>query len=766
MPVFTGPSPAPQHDATHGSNWTAAWCETSVVALVAARSLVPTEGASEGGTLWIALAALVAWLVGLLLRQAERHPPRKFRLLDLGVTLLVGGHLLGGGVVWFAGGDRRAALNLQSEWLAVAAFWWLLREAVKSPRGRSTLVVATTCLGFAIASLGLQQHWIEFPAMAADYSATKAREQTTRDSIAAGRTSPVELSRIEAELAQSGVPADPAARMLWEQRVLHSREPLGFFALANSLAGFLLVVLLLTSGWLLGEWFARKGSSSNWIVPAALLTVVLVCLVLTKSRTAYVGLLVGGTAAAIGLRLRSQQGGVSLAWKRLVAVSLGLLFLVVLGAGLTGGLDRLVFSEAGKSIRYRAEYWWATTAMLAQSPERMLLGVGLGNFRQQYLPHKLPSSSEEIADPHNLLLDAWSNGGLAAVVGLVALFAAWWSSLRRRPISLDTTTRLPRLATMGLAGLVMGGLIAFTLSDWSDDRILAVTILALVVMGLVGLVPFGEAGQITAAAAGLALATHLLGAGGIGMPAIIQVWLIALALGCRPSSDDESTSAFSPRWRWLPDGSPVWDRLSSMLVPLLAMSVAWGALWPVTQATQLSDAADTAIYVDRDDVQALALLAAAAAADPYTAAPRIKQGQLHLARSSRRTLSQAERDQEFSAAIAALESAVARDPDSAATLQLVGQAWRTRWLETASEAAAHEAATWLRRALARYPNDAALAVDLAEVAPQEEARAVARQALDLDRLAEQYGHTDKRLPPARKALAERLAPGDVVRPSR
>jgi PIN domain nuclease of toxin-antitoxin system len=759
MPVSPGPSPTSPRNAPSGSRWTAAWCETAVVALVAARSLVPTEGASEGGTLWIALAALVAWLIGLLLRQVEGHPPHRFGLLDLGVALLVGGHLLGGGVVWFAGGDRRAALNLQSEWLAVAAFWWLLREAVRSPRGRATLVVSTTCLGFAIASLGLQQHWIEFPAMAADYAATKAREQTTR-------ASPVELSRIEAELARSGVPTDPAARMLWEQRVLHSREPLGFFALANSLAGLLLVVLLLTSGWLLGEWFARKGSSSNWIVPAALLTVVLVCLVLTKSRTAYVGLLVGVTAAAIGLRFRSQQEGLSLAWKRLVAVSLGLLFLVVLGAGLTGGLDRLVLSEAEKSIRYRAEYWWATTAMLAQSPERMLLGVGLGNFRQQYLPHKLPSSSEEIADPHNLLLDAWSNGGLAAVAGLVILFAAWWSSLRRRPIGLDAATRLPRLATMGLAGLVMGGLIAFALSDWSDDRILAVTILALVVTGLVGLVPFGDAGQITAAAAGLALATHLLGAGGIGMPAIVQVWLIALALGCGRNSDDESTSASSLRWRWLPDLLSLRNQLAPVMVLVLATFVVWGALWPVTQATQLSDAADTAIYVDRDDVQALALLDAAATADRYAAAPHIKQGQLHLARSSRRTLSQAERDQEFSTAIAALESAVARDPDSAATLQLVGQAWRTRWLETASEAAAHEAATWLRRALARYPNDAALAVDLAEVAPPAEARAVARRAIELDRLAEQYGHTDKRLPPPRKALAERLAPGDLVPPSR
>jgi hypothetical protein len=766
MPVSTGPSPAPQRDASDGSNWTAVWCESAVVALITARALVPTEGAAEGGTLWIALAALLAWAIGLILQQVESCPGRKFGRLDLGVALLVGGHLLGGLVVWFAGGDRRAALNLQSEWLSIAAFWWLLRGSVMSPRGRATLVVSITCLGLAIASLGLQQHWVEFPAMAADYSALKAREQATRDLVADGRGSPVELSRVEADLARSGVPSDPAARLLWEQRLLHSREPLGLFALANSLAGLLLVVLFLAAGWLIGEWFTEKDRTANWLVPAAVISVVLVCFVLTKSRTAYVGLLMGAVAAAVGLRIRSQHTAVPPALWRLMTAAFGLLLLVVVGLALTGGLDRLVFSEAGKSIRYRAEYWWATSEMLAQTPSRLLLGVGLGNFRQHYLPHKLPSSSEEIADPHNLLLDAWSNGGLAAVAGLAVLFVTVWSSLRRPSIRPEPATSLPRLPTVGLVGLLIGGLTAFAVSGWSDDRILMVTILALVATGFAGLSLFGETGQITAVAASLAVAIHLLGAGGMGMPAIVQVWLVTLALGCRSSMDDEPANAPSNPGRSPPASSRYWNRLAPVVVIGLAATVVWLALWPVTQVTRLSDAADIAIYVDRDDVRALSLLEAAATADPHAPSPCIKQGQLHLARASRRTLSEAERDQEFSAAIMALESAAARDPHSAATLQLVGQAWRTRWLESPTPDAASEAATWLRRALARYPNDAALAVDLAEVAPTDEAHGMARRALDLDRLAEQYGHSDKRLPPLRRALAEQLARDAAESPAR
>ena len=48
--------------------------------------------------------------------------------------------------------------------------------------------------------------------------------------------------------------------------------------------------------------------------------------------------------------------------------------------------------------------------MLMDSPQNWLLGVGPGNFRQHYLQFKLPQSSEEIADPHNLNIQLEING--------------------------------------------------------------------------------------------------------------------------------------------------------------------------------------------------------------------------------------------------------------------------------------------------------------------------------------------------------------------
>ena len=55
-------------------------------------------------------------------------------------------------------------------------------------------------------------------------------------------------------------------------------------------------------------------------------------------------------------------------------------------------------------------------------------GVGPGNFAGPYVKYKLPEASEEILDPHNLLLEVWTTGGFWAVAGLVgALACGFWN---------------------------------------------------------------------------------------------------------------------------------------------------------------------------------------------------------------------------------------------------------------------------------------------------------------------------------------------------
>src|SRR5690606_6087466 len=92
---------------------------------------------------------------------------------------------------------------------------------------------------------------------------------------------------------------------------------------------------------------------------------VMYCLLLTKSRTAWVGL-AAGTAVAAGLlfaRKRAARPIVVGAAATGVVVFLSLA--VVLMAG---GLDRQVVSEASKSLQYRLDYWNATLKVLAERP--------------------------------------------------------------------------------------------------------------------------------------------------------------------------------------------------------------------------------------------------------------------------------------------------------------------------------------------------------------------------------------------------------------
>jgi Tfp pilus assembly protein PilF len=73
--------------------------------------------------------------------------------------------------------------------------------------------------------------------------------------------------------------------------------------------------------------------------------------------------------------------------------------------------------------------------MIADHP---WLGCGPGNFQEAYTRYKLPEASEEVADPHDFLLEVWATAGTPAAVALLAVLGlfAWrtgWHALGRRP---------------------------------------------------------------------------------------------------------------------------------------------------------------------------------------------------------------------------------------------------------------------------------------------------------------------------------------------
>lgn len=243
-------------------------------------------------------------------------------------------------------------------------------------------------------------------------------------------------------LAENGMKfeEDSRERLLFEQRLLNSVEPTGTYGLANTLAGVVVPLLLLS---LVGiPWYklflGQRGLKDvkrvlgGMGLSGALFVLLLEFFVLftTKSRSAFVALMIGlifwGLCRLKDLKLASaylKRGA------QFFVAACAVCFLSGVIAILSGAIDREVFTEAGKSLSYRLEYWKATIGMIKDNP---FLGVGPGEFQSVYPRYILPTSSEFIADPHNFAFEVGALFGtpalLAFVLFLIATFASAWAA--------------------------------------------------------------------------------------------------------------------------------------------------------------------------------------------------------------------------------------------------------------------------------------------------------------------------------------------------
>jgi hypothetical protein len=269
---------------------------------------------------------------------------------------------------------------------------------------------------------------------------------------------------------------------------------------------------------------------------------------------------------------------------------LGVVTALVVAGLATRRLDQEVMTQSAMSLRYRWEYWqgaWgvitggATTLMSVLSSPIFWAGVGPGNFAGPYLKHKLPQSSEEILDPHNLFLEVWATAGFWALLALVAaLLWGLWNLLgpaarteqgpdtgrashgRRRDSRWTREADLPEPTDhdeemdspprrvnwlVGCAGVggwalvvILGRLNPFEGDLFFRWLILGASWMAAVFLGapLWGRLPIPTEAL---GAAVLATVINLLAAGGIGIPTVaLGLWsMMALGLNLR---DDRSCS--------------------------------------------------------------------------------------------------------------------------------------------------------------------------------------------------------------------------------
>jgi hypothetical protein len=534
--------------------------------------------------------------------------------------------------------DRRLAINLAWEWAGLG-FAYILARNLPRTRGESTVLAgALVATAVAVSAYGLYQARVELPALQARF---------LRD--------PKRL------LQEAQVPLDPEHVKVFQDRLLGSNEVFSTFGLANSLAGFLVGPLVLALAMVIQNLASREGKATRFSAIAMAvppLLCLLFCLILTKSRSATIGLFCA--AAVLAWQARRRVPG-----RMFLGAGVASLVMIsaLVAAGLAAGrLDREVLTQSGMSMRYRWEYWQGTWGVITGGAQTLgqavaaptfWSGVGPGNFGFHYLRYKLPQSSEEIQDPHNLFLEVWATAGFWAVLALAAaLTLGLWNLLgpaaivkqtepersRRRQDSraaippspgedpAPAPARLGWLVISAASGLVMV-LVVGEMNLFQGDLFVRWLILAASWVAAASLgMPLWSRVPIPAAAFGaaaLAVVINLLAAGGIGFSAVaLCLWLlIALGLNLREDRACGRLREFDTR------------------LPGFALAIVWsalvgsffGAITPFWRSEAAIARADDALRHQPPDFErAAAAYATAKEADRYNARPWLGDAYLQL----------------------------------------------------------------------------------------------------------------------------------------
>lgn len=719
------------------------WPPIALLAIFLARFLVPTEAPEQGGTLW-----LVSLTFGLgtvfFAWQARIGTPFSYRpaLPDYALALLMGGNLVSGIFILVTGcGQPRAALNVMWEWLAIGLFWLLARLVFRNSLTRCLFTETFCIVIFVLSLLGIWQHYVWYPQQAQKFERLLELNEQGASGIRLTNIEQQEFQNLIRDFGTDVLTLDAPGRMAFLGRVRDSVEPIGLFVLANTFALPVAVALLLVT--VLSLYAIRSQKRLCAIALAIMWLALLLCLILTKSRTAWIAAGVGFGFLSIHIIQSKQSLSRYLVSSLLVPFTI--IIVLALWAAISGGLDKEVISEAPKSLQYRLEYWSATIELLSESP---LLGAGPGNFRQRYLQFKLAGSSEEILDPHNLFLGAWANGGLLSLIGLLLLLACLPKiakgassapsnssensvlSIKTRLLTILLTFALPVMTNYLLEGSV-------------DQRHLWLGGMAL---GMVIITHNFQLQTITSSFVFLicllVALIHLCGASGITMPAIVMLICLLLHFASLTTDNKETTATIRA-------GTQIDPRINTLICLLcvtgLFSSLQFGLL-PVQVATTDLNLGRSLLLVEGKPHLAERYFLIAMEADPLAPEP---QHQLAMLSMYKWKASGGQASDEFEKGITALHQAIELDPYSAGRFRTLGNFWDEKAIQEKSTEAAQSAVKAYEQAVSLYPNFAELHSELAmaKLRAGQPAEVAASRALELDQLNQENGHFDKVLKP-------------------
>tara|TARA_R110002111_G_scaffold261826_3_gene335870 strand:+ start:92055 stop:94469 length:2415 start_codon:yes stop_codon:yes gene_type:complete len=743
--------------------------------LITARYLLPAESAPLGDTLHIALGWLIVAILfsgTLLIDRSRTVCTDRF---DIGVWLLVSGQVISTFVmIYFSEGQQRAALNMMWEWVSLGLTFSLTRRLVATPQLRTTLLQGFLATVVLLSLYGIWQHHWMYEQLSKEYLGVRQQLDTA--------VSPSIRDESQQKLLSMGVPADAlsgSGRQLFEQRLLNSSEPLGMFALANTFAGLLAVGFLIAVAQAIQILFYKtEHVASKWnrckawllVLPPLLIGY---CLILTKSRTAWIGVIAGFVSLGLLKLIQNRQNTPKQRqlWKKRALkwgmTGTALLLGFFLLATFSGGFDRAVLTEAPKSLQYRLEYWTGTWEVIKENP---LWGTGPGNFRNHYLKHKLPGSSEEIADPHNLFLDVWANAGIAAFAGLLLILflaCSYWI-INPKAIQIDSTTETNSARhsfSSAQVALVLGFALSFPLL-WGvqlflqsvDESLLWLFCLGWLVIyfalnagwqAVNGANQMGSTSSLmplALAAAFIALCVHLSGAGGIAMPAVTQTWLLLLALAfpviSQQSNSDESSFTVIGYGQLLPLKTIHLKTLFLSVCLLLTVFFVMSSFAPTIQRKKLVMKGEQALLRGQSARIAQEYFRQASQADTLSPAPWQALAALQFNQGTQ------DRDA-FEQGVKLKQAAIQRDPVNPLNYFELGHHFYQQYQVSKIQEDLAGAIKNLKQAVTGYPNNARYRAVLAEVLSDagqaNESLEQAVQAMALDEANRRARHVDKYL---------------------
>ncbi len=414
------------------------------------------------------------------------------------------------------------------EWFGLFLTFFVVRQLAVTPAEQRGLFNVLLAGAVALAAHGIYQDRIELPGMRRDFG---------------------DVAKLREALARRGVLEDYSEGAL-EQYLLRLKQNniFGPYAHPNSYAGYLALWL---PGLIGAVVVCRRTGAPNWqtILAAGCAVLAGAALWLTHSRGALLGLMLAGLGLAVLLWRQTLRTHLLVALAALL-VLVGLAYGAWLGGLFTSGMGK----DAG-TMAVRLEYWRTTGQMIYQHP---WLGVGPGNFSENYPRYMSETADEKIRDPHNFALEMWATSGLFAMLALLVVIAAFFMRILSWLASplFATIPEQPREDVLhpleiGRWDFYLGGmfglLLAFVLrvTTGPPDEILGETYAAAVravvwfaAYGLFERIAWSERGRALALMTGVAaLLINLCVSGGISFPSVAgPLWAaVALALNARPA---------------------------------------------------------------------------------------------------------------------------------------------------------------------------------------------------------------------------------------